>query len=136
MQPEKEVIESRITSSEASERFQDIVTYPNHPLEEATISIWDDKLALVRRSGIRKLNIRQEDIAGNKTLEEIIDTWIAFGDDADNTSNTVAWQCLTVDPPTLSKPGISYQVVREMSNCQIYNCLVNISNTFLPNRWK
>ena len=44
-------------------------------------------------------------------VEGIIDTWVAFGVDPSELTDTVAWQCITVDPPTLSKPGISYQVL-------------------------
>ena len=114
LQPKEEMIRARIVSPEASERFRDAVTFPNHPLVEATISTWDEELSKAEDrygNGIRKLNFRQEDITGNETLESIIDTWVAFGANPSDMTDTVAWQCVTVDPPTLSKPGISYQVV-------------------------
>ena len=65
-------------------------------------------------NGIRKLSFRQEHIAGNDTLESIIHTWVAFPVDPSDMKDTVARQCVTVDPPTLSKPGISYQVVKNI----------------------
>ena len=114
LQPKEEMMGARIVSPEASERFREAVTFPNHPLVEATISTWDEELAKAEDrygNGIRKLNFRQEDITGNETLESIIDTWVAFGANPSDMTDTVAWQCVTVEPPTLSKPGISYQVV-------------------------
>lgn len=114
LQPKEELMKAHVVSPEAPERFREAVSFPNHPLVEATISTWDDELAKADDrygNGIRKLSFRQEDIAGNETLEGIIDTWVAFGVDPSELTDTVAWQCITVDPPTLSKPGISYQVL-------------------------
>ena len=116
LQPKEETIGNHTVSTEAAETFQDIVTFPNHPLVEANMTFWDYELARIApKYGIQKLNFKQEDVAGNKTLENIINTWVAFGVDSSNTSITVACHCVTVDPPTLSKPGISNQVNKKIN---------------------
>ena len=45
LRPKGEIIDTRIVSPEASERFREAMTFPNHPLVEATISTWDEELA-------------------------------------------------------------------------------------------
>ena len=111
LQPKKDAFDTRTVTADAAEKFPSVVSFPNHPLLEAKMTTWDDQLiAQGARSGLRWLNFEQGDIAGNETLESIVDTWVAFAVDLDNASNTMAWQCLTVHPPTKSKPGISHQV--------------------------
>ena len=100
-------------SPDAPKMFKNIVNFTHHPLVVANIPMWDEELAKANGSysGLGKISFSQSDIAGNKTLENIVSTWTAFVTDVKGFLRTVALQCMTVDPPTKSKPGITNQVL-------------------------